>query len=272
MLNIHIGGTFMKKTNEQFLKDLSEKNPDVIPLEEYNGAMQKIKCKCKKCGHEWQATPNNLLHPYGCPKCSKNACRKDVSKRLIHCLIHMKQRCYNPNDTRYNCYGGKGIKICDEWLNDSWAFYNWALSNGYKEGLTIERKDVNKDYCPENCCWITKDKQQSNTSRNHFLTYNGRTETIAEWGRIMGLSKGVILNRLSLGWSVEDAITTKVNGTRPLNKVKLLRELMDYKEKMNKIKEILSEKNGVADSQEFGLSYGQAIDYLERIAETIQND
>ena len=85
--------------------------------------------------------------------------------RLYDTWIHMKRRCYDETNSHYKSYGARGIKICDEWLNDKDGFvnfYNWAMSNGYKEDLTIERIDVNGDYCPENCEWIPSYLQSLN--------------------------------------------------------------------------------------------------------------
>lgn len=67
----------------------------------------------------------------------------------------MKYRCYNPNYDRYKYYGGKGVRVCDEWLNDYAAFKEWAIANGYRKGLTIDRKDPDGDYEPNNCQWLT---------------------------------------------------------------------------------------------------------------------
>jgi hypothetical protein len=74
----------------------------------------------------------------------------------------MKQRCNNPNNQKYKDYGDRGIKLCDEWLNSFEAFYDWAIANGYADGLSIDRKDVNGNYEPSNCRWATMVEQRHN--------------------------------------------------------------------------------------------------------------
>lgn len=78
--------------------------------------------------------------------------------RIYKTWGNMKQRCYNPNDSKYGSYGGKGITVCDEWLHDFQAFYDWAMANGYTEELTIDRKDAKMGYSPDNCRWITMEE------------------------------------------------------------------------------------------------------------------
>ena len=119
----------------------------------------------------------------------------------------MMARCYKPDNNRYNIYGARGITVCDEWKNDRTAFYKWAFENGYKENLSIDRIDVNKGYSPDNCRWATVKSQANNRTTNRFITINGETHTMAEWGDIKGISPGTIWNRLhNLGWSEEDAV------------------------------------------------------------------
>lgn len=84
---------------------------------------------------------------------------------------NIRSRCYNPKRKDYKWYGEKGIRICDEWLNDFFCFREWAINNGYKEGLTIDRKDSNKDYCPENCRWIEWKYQ----NQNKKITVNNKS-------------------------------------------------------------------------------------------------
>lgn len=143
--------------------------------------------------------------------------------RLNSIFNGMKRRCYNTNECNYEIYGGRGITICDEWMNSEmfdWrttkgyvAFKQWALSNGYKEGLTIDRIDVNKGYSPENCRWVTKKEQANNTRRNHFVTYNGKTQTMKEWCDELGLDyKKTNLRIVRYKWSVEKAFSINRNA------------------------------------------------------------
>ena len=82
--------------------------------------------------------------------------------RLYRIHQSMKSRCYYTRNKCFDSYGGRGIEICAEWLSDFNAFALWALSNGYEEHLTIDRIDVNGNYCPSNCRWITNAEQQRN--------------------------------------------------------------------------------------------------------------
>ena len=136
-------------------------------------------------------------------------------KKLNRVFHGMKERCYNKNHEHYKTYGGKGIKVCDEWIIPfkGWAkFKNWALSNGYKEGLTIDRIDVNKDYSPENCRWITIKEQQYNKNNNHLIKYKDRIQPLGRWCEELGLNYDKTRIRINkLHWTVEKAFETKGN-------------------------------------------------------------
>lgn len=119
----------------------------------------------------------------------------------------MKARCHNPNVSSYSCYGGRGIKVCDEWMSFE-PFYHWALSSGYARGLSIDRINNEGDYKPSNCRWVSYKTQANNTRRNRMLTYNGKTMSVAAWGRATGLHQAMIVKRLNRGWSTERALTT----------------------------------------------------------------
>ena len=126
--------------------------------------------------------------------------------RLFKIWCGIKKRCLDQKSTRYSYYGGRGIKICDEWKNDFIPFRDWAQANGYTDELTIDRIDVNGDYCPENCQWATKEQQANNTRSNHYLEYKGVKHSMSEWCKILGLNYNTIRGRInSYHWTVEEA-------------------------------------------------------------------
>ena len=126
---------------------------------------------------------------------------------------NMKTRCNNPNYDKYQYYGGKGISICDEWERSYDAFEEWAINNGYADGLTLDRIDPNGNYCPENCRWLSRKGQANNRSSNHFLTYDGKTLTIQQWSDETGIPRGCIGQRIAAGWDVCRTLTEPVQPT-----------------------------------------------------------
>ena len=137
--------------------------------------------------------------------------------RLSSIYHNMKTRCTNPNYDKYSYYGGKGISICKEWYDSYEAFEKWAIENGYDDAMTIDRIDVDGDYTPENCRWVSRKAQANNRTNNHLLTYRNKTMTIAEWSEETNISESAIRQRISAGWSVDKALTEpvhKTNGNR----------------------------------------------------------
>lgn len=127
--------------------------------------------------------------------------------RLDNTLDNMIKRCENPKDKRWDRYGGRGISICHEWRTNRKSFYDWALANGYDPSLTIDRINVDGNYQPSNCRWVTASEQQNNTSRNRYLEWNGRRETVANWARELGVRNMALQHRVDRGWSVERIFT-----------------------------------------------------------------
>lgn len=119
----------------------------------------------------------------------------------------MNDRCYNKNNKRYKDYGGRGIIICDEWLNDNKRFFNWAKSNGYNDNLTIDRIDVNGNYEPNNCRWITLQQQNRNTRRNIYFTIKGVTKCLKDWCKDFNIPCSTVRYRLKRGLTIEEALT-----------------------------------------------------------------
>ena len=130
--------------------------------------------------------------------------------RLYSVWALMKDRCLRKKSNAYKNYGGRGISICEEWLGFK-PFMEWALTNGYQENLTIERKDNNDNYCPENCTWILKSEQAKNSRNLKFIIFNGEKKFLAEWAKIIGIDRRTISARLKRGWSIKKALTTLNN-------------------------------------------------------------
>lgn len=173
-------------------------------------------CKCD-CGNTTIVIADTLKRgeTISCG-CYRNECVRDrsIKHNESHTKLHqvwsgMKTRCNNPNFEFYKDYGGRGIKVCDEWQNDYIAFRDWALQNGYAEGLSIDRIDVNGNYEPSNCRWVTDKVQANNKTTNRFIEYKGETHTLQQWSEILGVSVGRLFHRLDkMGWSVEKTFET----------------------------------------------------------------
>lgn len=162
-------------------------------------------CKCD-CGNIKSINGTKLRNGWtrscGCLQkdwaSEKFSSHKMSDSSLYRIWENMKTRCYNPKSNRFYRYGGRGIKVCDEWLDFN-NFVEWALSNGYEEGLSIERKNINQNYEPNNCCWIPLKNQTQNRSNTVWITYQNQTMCMAEFSRIMKVSVNVIRNRIKKG-------------------------------------------------------------------------
>lgn len=127
--------------------------------------------------------------------------------RLYECWGGMQSRCYNSKKAYYKNYGGRGIKVCDEWLGENGFinFYNWAMANGYRDDLSIDRINVNGNYEPSNCRWATRTQQANNTRSNRFIEYNGEVHTIKEWSCLSGINYQTLISRINRGCTTEEA-------------------------------------------------------------------
>lgn len=169
-------------------------------------------CLCE-CGNYTEVSTHDLLigHTKGCNKCAWYNSSKVKHKRIYDTWRMMIARCENPKAQAFYNYGGRGIKVCKEW-HDFDTFLNWALANGYDETLTIDRRDVNGNYTPNNCRWVSDKVQSNNRRTNHFVTYKGETHTVCEWAEIVKMPYSTLISRLNNGWNIEDAFE------RPLRK------------------------------------------------------
>lgn len=147
---------------------------------------------------------------------NKLAQKHGLSHTRLHTIWHsMYCRCYYSSTNQYKNYGGKGIKVCEEWkhIDGFINFYNWAINNGYNEDLTLDRIDNEKDYCPENCRWATSKFQSNHKTNNKFYTFNGKTQTSKQWCDEYGISQTTLNDRLKRGWTLEQALTISTKGT-----------------------------------------------------------
>lgn len=164
---------------------------------------------CETCGKVFTTKRKN--QKFCCPKCSsesQKSCKDDFGykQRLHRIWLNMKSRCYNVNFPSYQHYGRRGIIICEEWKNSFKTFYEWSINNGYKDDLTIDRIDVNGNYCPENCRWTTYEVQSNNKTISRYVTYKNETKTIGQWAKEKGLTWDILKWRLRNNWTLEEAL------------------------------------------------------------------
>ena len=150
-------------------------------------------CCCLCCGREYVVQGQSLSSGRSkcCRSCSAKRCqhRKYTGDSICTIFMGMKERCYNKNFEHYDYYGGRGITIYQEWLDNPEKFYDWAYESGYKKGLSIERIDVNKGYTPDNCTFIPLSKQSINRRNVHLISYNGETKSLSEWCKIFHIDR-----------------------------------------------------------------------------------
>lgn len=151
---------------------------------------------------------NNITKSCGCLQKEAMSKRKlknkVVDNKLYATWQTMKQRCHNPNNGKYHLYGGRGIKVCEEWRNSFQKFYNWAINNGYEKGLTNDRINNNLGYRPNNCRWVDMKKQGNNRRTNHLLTLNNKTQTLQLWAEEIGINPSSLRERIKRNNDVFD--------------------------------------------------------------------
>lgn len=173
-------------------------------------------CKCD-CGNYTKVRAHHLkggqIVSCGCYHDEVNVTHRLSYTKLYRTWASMKDRCHNLNAYEFKRYGERGISVCDEWRNSFEAFYEWAVANGYEEGLSIDRIDVNGNYEPSNCRWVDMKAQGRNRRSNHSLTFNGETHCVSEWSEITGISVTTIFSRIKSGWDVESTLTRPIPKT-----------------------------------------------------------
>lgn len=189
------------------VKDITGKRFGKLTAIKYTGNIDSHGCvwlcKCD-CGKYIEASTGNLVrgYPTACKDCTEKNRRERIKiaqsrrrEKLYAVWKGMRQRCRNSNSKAYHFYGKRGINVCQEW--DIYTnFRNWALANGYKEGLSIERINVDGDYCPQNCTWINFSSQAYNTRRTLYIEFKGIKIPLAKMIHDLGLPYKTVVNYL----------------------------------------------------------------------------
>lgn len=195
----------LNKFNFDKYKNKTYNGITIINLIDYDKKI--VECKCK-CGNIFKCKLANLTAPkhhiIGCNKCPEYSNlrakyiwnSKTNYNRIFRIFNGMKLRCYNKDNKDYKWYGGKGVKICDEWLKSKSSFYNWAMSNGYADNLTIDRIDSNGNYEPCNCRWVSMIEQQNNKKSNVKYEYNGQYLTVPQIARLNNININTFRSRM----------------------------------------------------------------------------
>jgi hypothetical protein len=203
-------------TNNRF-KDLTNKRFGKLQVVAYSGRSGKKSiwlCKCD-CGNWSTSVPTWTLVSKTTTSCgcgSKEPLKLRVTHnksktRAYNIWSGMLQRCNNPKASKYENYGGRGIKVCDRW----YKFENFHLDMGNPlETQTLDRIDSDKDYSPDNCRWATYAEQNRNTKHNNNITIDGRTQCLTDWCKEYGIKITTVLGRIDRNWNIKDALETPV--------------------------------------------------------------
>lgn len=180
-------------------------------LKEYRGGDLK-NGHVKSCGCLKRENDIRLIAEYN-HSCG-NELHDMYDTRLYSIWTSMKKRCLNENCDRYKDYGERGIEICDEWKNSFKSFYSWAINNGYRDDLSIERKDNDEGYNPDNCTWIPLEYQARNTRNTVRLEINGELYTLHELSDATGIPYQIIRSRYYSGWDTQRILSQPVRGRK----------------------------------------------------------
>ena len=170
-------------------------------------------CRCD-CGNVVTVNGRDLRVGHtkscGCLYRGRKPTHGMTKTRIYNIWQHMISRCNRTSDKSYDRYGGRGITVCDEWL-DFKTFAEWSFSNGYEDNLTIDRIDNNKGYSPNNCRWATYKQQSNNRRCCKQYEMDGRKQNLKQWCEEFGVRYGTVVNRMRKGWSFERAISEPIH-------------------------------------------------------------
>ena len=170
-------------------------------------------CKCD-CGKiKVKPVTTNDLKSGKVKSCGCLYLESNKGRRLSHGLTHSRiyniwqgllSRCYYSKNVAFKNYGGRGITVCEEWRNDFKAFYNWSISNGYSEKLTLDRINSNGNYNPSNCRWVSMKEQENNRRNNRLIFYKNKKYTVSQLAEKLNITSATLLWRLNNGWNEEE--------------------------------------------------------------------
>jgi len=188
---------------------------DLVPILKGKGRVMAI-CECgMKKDYVLSAIISGNTTSCGCYNKSKGVKHGHHNHPLYSVWRGIKSRCYVESSSRYYTCGALGVKMCDEWVNDFGAFYNWAISNGWERGLQVDKDILSKEkpgklYSPNTCLFVTSKVNNNHTTRSRILTYNGVSMSVQDWAEKISIPHITIRSRLNNGWSHERALTTPV--------------------------------------------------------------
>ena len=202
------------------------------------------KCVCI-CGKEFE-TNGCRLRSGRCKSCGCYQKELAASKRKTHGMEGtrlykiwrgIKDRCLNENCPAYKNYGGRGISVCKDWEHSFVEFYEWATTNGYKDDLTIDRIDVDEDYCPNNCRWASIIQQNRNKRNNRFISYDNKTLPLCEWAEITSINASTLSGRIDRQWKEEDIFQNNIDKNKTNNNI-TFEHIVEYKGKRMNVKDL----------------------------------
>ena len=170
---------------------------------------------CKKCNKRMEIREDYFPKHTGiCIGCQKknnknNKIHGRSHTRLYRIWCCMKGRCLNKSNTAYKDYGDRGIRICDEWQKNFMNFYDWAINNGYEDNLSIDRINVNGNYEPSNCRWLTMKTQENNKRNNHYIEYKGKNMTISELSELLNIHPSTLWHRIKNNQQIDKPVRKK---------------------------------------------------------------
>jgi len=252
----------MEKTRGPKLEDLTGLRFGRLEVLSYE--RPKWRCKCD-CGEEPLADKYSLktgkTKSCGCVRGNGDKTNHLPFSRERRSYTSMKNRCYSQKDKYFYAYGGRGIKVCERWKN---SFDNFYSDMGPRPDETsLDRIDNDGDYCPENCRWATPVEQANNRRSNRYVIFQGKTQTISQWSRELGIGKSVIKDRLNKGMSDEEALTFPLQG----NCIESLTKLWTFEDESKTIKqwsqELQTSSSRLRDGLNLGKSFNEIIKFFK---------